>query len=76
MTIEIRNPAADELRRAMEATHVAFAEPLTDENFERHSKMLPLHRFYGAYDDGLPSAPPRTTNSVSPSPAASSPPGA
>jgi predicted acetyltransferase len=54
VTIEIRNPAAEELRRAMEATHVAFAEPLTDENFERHSKMLPLHRFYGAYDDGLP----------------------
>ena len=54
MTIEIRNPAADELRRAMEATHVAFAEPLTDELYERHSKMLPLERFYAAYDDGRP----------------------
>ncbi len=54
MTIEIRNPSADELRAAMEATHVAFADPLSDEHFERHSKMLPLGRFYAAYDDGLP----------------------
>ena len=54
MTIEIRNPAAEELRAAMETTHVAFAEPLGDEHFERHSKMLPLERFYAAYDDGLP----------------------
>lgn len=54
MTIEIRNPAADELRAAMEATHVTFAEALSDENFERHGKMLPLDRFYAAYDDGLP----------------------
>ena len=54
MTIEIRNPAAEELRAAMEATHVTFAEPLSDDQFERHSKMLPLERFYGAYDDGLP----------------------
>jgi predicted acetyltransferase len=51
MTIEIRNPSADELRAAMEATHVAFADPLSDEHFARHSKMLPLGRFYAAYDD-------------------------
>jgi predicted acetyltransferase len=54
VTIEIRNPGAEELRAAMEATHVAFADPLSDEHFERHSKMLPLERFYAAYDDGLP----------------------
>jgi predicted acetyltransferase len=54
VTIEIRNPAAEELRAAMESTHVAFAEPLGDDEFERHSKMLPLDRFYAAYEDGLP----------------------
>src|SRR4051812_4580174 len=54
MKIEIRNPAADELRAAMEATHVTFADPLSDENFERHRKMLPLDRFYAAYDDAVP----------------------
>lgn len=54
MVIQIRHPAEDELRVAMEATHVTFAEPLSDENFERHKKMLPLDRFYAAYDDGVP----------------------
>ena len=54
MVIEIRHPAEDELRAAMEATHVTFADPLSDENFERHRKMLPLDRFYAAYDDGVP----------------------
>jgi predicted acetyltransferase len=54
VTIEIRNPAPDELRAAMEATHVAFAEALSDEHFERHSKTLQLERFYAAYDDGEP----------------------
>src|SRR5437588_3550209 len=38
----------------METTHVAFAEPLSDEHFERHRKTLPLDRFYAAYDDGVP----------------------
>jgi predicted acetyltransferase len=54
VTIEIRNPAADELRAAMEATHVAFAEPLSDDHFERTTKVLPRDRFYAAYEDGLP----------------------
>ena len=54
MTIEIRHPTEDELRAAMEATHVSFAEALSDDHFERNKKMLPLERFYGAYDDGLP----------------------
>ena len=54
MAIEIRNPAEDELRAAMEATHVSFAEALSDEHFERHRKMLPLDRFYAAYDDSVP----------------------
>ena len=54
MTIEIRNPGADELRSAMEATHVVFADPLSDDHYERQRKMLSLDRFYAAYDDGVP----------------------
>ena len=54
MDIEIRNPSADELRAAMGAAQVAFAEAPNDDDFERHSRMLPLDRFYAAYDDGAP----------------------
>ena len=54
MDIEIRNPSADELRAAMGAAQVAFAEAPNDDDYERHSKMLPLDRFYAAYDDGTP----------------------
>ena len=54
MTIEIRNPAQDELRSAMEMTHVVFAEPLTDDHFARTTKVLPRERFYAAYEDGVP----------------------
>jgi predicted acetyltransferase len=52
--IEIRNPAADELRAAMQAAEIAFAETPNDDDYQRHSKMLPLDRFYAAYDDGTP----------------------
>jgi predicted acetyltransferase len=52
--IEIRNPSADELRAAMGAAQVAFAEAPNDDDYERHSKMLQLDRFYAAYDDGTP----------------------
>jgi predicted acetyltransferase len=54
VTIEIRNPAQEELRAAMESTHVAFAEPLSDDHFDRTTKVLPRERFYAAYEDGLP----------------------
>jgi predicted acetyltransferase len=54
VTIEIRSPAADELRTAMEATHLVFAEPLSDDHYERQRKVLALDRFYAAYDDGVP----------------------
>jgi predicted acetyltransferase len=53
MNIEIRNPSADELRTAMGAAQVAFAEAPNDDDYARHSKMLPLDRFYAAYDDGV-----------------------
>jgi predicted acetyltransferase len=54
VTIDIRNPSAEDLRAAMEATHVSFAEALSDEHFERHRKVLQLERFYAAYDGALP----------------------
>ena len=54
MDIEIRNPSEDELRGAMGAAQVAFAEAPNDDDYARHSKMLPLDRFYAAYDDGTP----------------------
>jgi predicted acetyltransferase len=54
VTIEIRTPAADELRAAMESTHVVFAEPLSDEHYERTIKTLPRERFYAAYENGVP----------------------
>jgi predicted acetyltransferase len=38
----------------MEMTHVVFAEPLSDDHFERTAKVLPRERFYAAYEDGLP----------------------
>jgi predicted acetyltransferase len=53
VTIEIRNPSADEFRAAMGAAQVTFAETPSDED-ERHRKMLPLDRFYAAYDEGKP----------------------
>jgi predicted acetyltransferase len=54
VTIEIRNPAEDELRAAMEAGEAAFGSEQKDEDFERHRKMLPRDRFLTAYDDGRP----------------------
>jgi predicted acetyltransferase len=54
VAIEVRSPAADELRAAMAAGSAAFGDELTDEDFERHSKTMPLDRFLTAYDDGRP----------------------
>ena len=54
MTIQIRHPSADELRPAMAAAQVAFAEAPNEEDYERHGKMLELERFYVAYDDATP----------------------
>jgi predicted acetyltransferase len=54
VAIEIRNPSEDELRAAMETAETTFGEELKDEEFERHSKMLPRERFYAAYDGENP----------------------
>jgi predicted acetyltransferase len=56
VAIEIRHPAEDELRAAMGAAQVTFAEAPNDDDYERHSRMLELDRFYAAYDDGMPVA--------------------
>ena len=40
----------------MGAAQVAFAEAPNDDDYERHSRMLELDRFYAAYDDGMPVA--------------------
>ena len=54
MAFEVRSPAADELRAAMTAGSIAFGDELKDEDFERHSKTMPVDRFLAAYDDGQP----------------------
>jgi predicted acetyltransferase len=54
MPIEIRQPAPDELRAAMEAAEAAFGDSLDDEDWERESKALPAERTLAAYDDGRP----------------------
>jgi predicted acetyltransferase len=56
MAIEIRPPAEDELRTAMEAAQGAFGAGLhvEDDDFERESKTLPIARSLGAFDDGRP----------------------
>jgi predicted acetyltransferase len=56
MAIEIRPPAEDELRAAMEAAETAFGgeEEVTDEDWERERKILPLERTLAAYDAGRP----------------------
>lgn len=54
MTIEIRPPAEDELRAAMEAAETAFAGEVEDEDWEREQKLLPASRALAAYDGDAP----------------------
>ena len=54
MGIEIRNPAEDELRAAMQAGEAAFGEETREGEFERFSKMLPRDRWFAAYDGDRP----------------------
>jgi predicted acetyltransferase len=54
VAVEVRSPAADELRAAMTAGSIAFGDELKDDDFERHKKTMPLDRFLTAYDDGQP----------------------
>ena len=54
MSIEIRPPALDELRAAMEAAETAFGGDVTDEDWEREQKILAPERALVAYDAGRP----------------------
>jgi predicted acetyltransferase len=54
MAIEIRPPAADELRAAMDAAETAFGGEVTDVDWERERKLLPPERALAAYDQGRP----------------------
>jgi predicted acetyltransferase len=56
VAVEVRHPQEDELRAAMVAGTAGFGDELKDEDFERHSKTMPLDRFYAAYDNGRPIA--------------------
>ena len=57
MGIEIRPPAEDELRAAMEAAEIAFGAGIVeDEDWERESKALPAGRALAAFDGGKPVA--------------------
>jgi predicted acetyltransferase len=54
VTIEVRNPSAEEWRAAMETAMTVFAEEPREEDFERFTRTLVRERFYAAYDDGAP----------------------
>ena len=54
MTIEIRPPAEDELRPAMEAAEAAFGSEVEDHDWERERKLLPPSRALAAYDGERP----------------------
>ena len=57
MGIEIRPPAEDELRAAMNAAEIAFGSGgIEDEDWERESKALPAARALAAFDGGKPVA--------------------
>jgi len=52
--LEIRTPAEDELRAAMQAGEAAFGEEPREGEFERFSKMLSRDRWFAAYDGDRP----------------------
>ena len=54
MTIEIRSPAQEDWRAAMEMASSVFADELKDDDYERYSSTLVRERFYTAYDGGAP----------------------
>jgi predicted acetyltransferase len=54
LTVEIRSPAQDEWRAAMQMTSSVFGDELKDEEFERFTKALVRERFYAAYDGDVP----------------------
>jgi predicted acetyltransferase len=55
MAIEIRPPADEELRAAMDAAQIAFGSTeVEDDDYERERRSLPATRALAAYDGGKP----------------------
>jgi predicted acetyltransferase len=54
VSVEIRNPSEDELRKAMKAVEAAFGEEQKEEDLDRHQKAMPRDRFFVAYDGTVP----------------------
>ena len=54
MTVEIRNPSADNWRAAMLTAMAVFADEPRDDDFDRFTKTLVRERFYAAYDGDAP----------------------
>jgi predicted acetyltransferase len=52
--IDIRNPAEDELRKAMKAAEAAFGDEQKEEDLDRHEKVMRPDRFIVAYDGATP----------------------
>jgi predicted acetyltransferase len=57
VTIEIRPPAEDELRAAMDAAEIASGSAgVDDEDYERERQALPVGRAHAAFEEGKPVA--------------------
>jgi predicted acetyltransferase len=54
VSVEIRNPSEDELRKAMKAVEAAFGEEQKEEDLDRHQKAMVRDRFLVAYDGAVP----------------------
>jgi len=54
VSVEIRSPSEDELRKAMRAVEAAFGEEQKEEDLDRHQKAMPRDRFLVAYDGAIP----------------------
>ena len=54
MNIEIRPPAPEEMRAAMEAAESAFGSQVEDEDWERQQKIVPPARTLAAYEGRSP----------------------
>jgi predicted acetyltransferase len=54
VTIEIRNPSAENWRAAMLTAMAVFADEPRDDDFDRFTKTLVRERFYAAYDGDAP----------------------
>ena len=54
MSVEIRNPSEDEVRKAMKAVEAAFGEEQKEEDLDRHQTAMQRDRFLVAYDGEIP----------------------